>query len=418
MHRMISKYVNRPLFSRSFIQRYYLSNVAQVDDALFHPTEEEKQLRQTIFKFAQEELAPYAAEIDAKDEFTELRSFWRKLGDMGLHGITVSESEGGAGGSYMDHCITIEELARASPSVGMSYAVHSNMCINQLVRNGNAEQKAKYLPKLISGEYIGALAMSEPNAGSDVMSLRLRAEKQGNHYVLNGTKFWITNGPVADIIIVYAKTDPAAHQHGISAFIVETKTPGFSIAQKLDKLGLRGSETGELVFEDCKIPEENILGRVNKGVQVLMSGLDLERGTLAGGAIGIMQSVVDVVYPYVHTREQFDQKIGQFQMIQSKLADMYNTLNLCRSYLYNVVRAFDRGVIRSADSAAAGILVGENATQMALDGIQCLGGNGYINDYPTGRMLRDAKIFEIAGGTQEIRKLIVGRSINAYYMGK
>ncbi|MDT8895251.1 isovaleryl-CoA dehydrogenase [Halomonas sp. I1] len=366
-------------------------------------------LRDQVNAFARDEIAPRAAEIDAKNEFPD--DLWKKFGDMGLLGITVPDEDGGSGMGYLAHCIAMEEISRASASVALSYGAHSNLCVNQIKLNANAEQKARYLPGLISGEHVGALAMSEPGAGSDVVSMKLKAEKRGAHYVLNGNKMWITNGPDADILVVYAKTDPEAGSKGITAFIVEKGMKGFSTAQKLDKLGMRGSNTCELVFEDCEVPEENILGEVNKGARVLMSGLDFERTVLAAGPIGIMQAAMDVVVPYLHERKQFGQSIGEFQLVQGKVADMVTTLNACRAYLYAVAGACDRGRTSRKDAAGVILYCAEKATQMALDAIQLLGGNGYINEYPTGRLLRDAKLYEIGAGTSEIRRMLIGREI-------
>ena len=366
-------------------------------------------IRDTVRSFASDELAPRAAEIDATDTFPA--DMWKKMGDLGLLGITVEEEWGGSGLGYVEHCIAMEEISRASASVGLSYGAHSNLCVNQVRRWANDEQKAKYLPKLISGEHVGALAMSEPGAGSDVVGMRLKAEKKGDHYVLNGSKMWITNGPSADLIVVYAKTDPGANSRGITAFLIEKGMKGFSIAQKLDKLGMRGSETGELVFEDCEVPEENIMGPLNGGVTVLMSGLDYERAVLAAGPIGIMQACMDVVLPYVHERKQFNREIGSFQLVQGKLADMYVRMNASRAYVYEVAKICDRGEKARKDAAGAILFAAEAATQTALDAIQLLGGNGYINEYPTGRLLRDAKLYEIGAGTSEIRRWLIGREL-------
>ncbi|WP_280548228.1 isovaleryl-CoA dehydrogenase [Halomonas sp. 11-S5] len=366
-------------------------------------------LRDQVNAFARDEIAPRAGEIDEKNEFPN--DLWQKFGDMGLLGITVSDEDGGSGMGYLAHCIAMEEISRASASVGLSYGAHSNLCVNQLKINASAEQKAKYLPKLISGEHVGALAMSEPGAGSDVVSMKLRARKEGNKYILNGNKMWITNGPEASVLVVYAKTDPEAGSKGITAFIIEKDFKGFSTAQKLDKLGMRGSNTCELVFEDCEVPEENVLGEVGKGVRVLMSGLDYERTVLAAGPIGIMQAALDIVVPYVHERKQFNQSIGEFQLVQGKIADMYTTLNACRAYLYAVAAGCDRGQSSRKDAAGVILFCSEKATQVALDAIQLLGGNGYINEYPTGRLLRDAKLYEIGAGTSEIRRMLIGREI-------
>ena len=371
--------------------------------------EEIDALREMVRRFAAEEIAPRAAEIDASNEFP--MDLWEKMGALGLHAITVPEEDGGSAMGYLAHCVAVEEISRASASVGLSYGAHSNLCINQLRRWGTSEQKAKYLPKLISGEHVGSLAMSEPGAGSDVVSMNLRAEKRNDRYVLNGNKMWITNGPDASTLIVYAKTDPDAGPRGITAFLIEKGFAGFTTAQKLDKLGMRGSNTCELVFEDCEVPFENVLGEEGKGVNVLMSGLDYERVVLAAGPVGIMAAALDVVVPYVHEREQFGQPIGTFQLMQGKLADMYTTTNACRAYVYAVAQACDRGETSRKDAAGCILYAAEKATQVALDAIQCLGGNGYINDYPTGRLLRDAKLYEIGAGTSEIRRMLIGREL-------
>ena len=366
-------------------------------------------LRQTVRGFAADRIAPRAEEIDRTNGFP--RDLWPELGRLGLLGITVEEEWGGAGMGYLEHCVAMEEISRASASVGLSYGAHSNLCVNQIRRNGTAEQKRRYLPKLVSGEHVGALAMSEPGAGSDVVGMKLRAERKGDRYLLNGNKMWITNGPCAEVLVVYAKTDPAAGPRGITAFIIEKGFKGFSVAQKLDKLGMRGSDTCELVFRDCEAPIENVLGGVNKGVNVLMSGLDYERAVLAAGPLGIMQACMDVAVPYVHERAQFGQPIGSFQLVQGKLADMYTTMNACKAYVYTVAKACDRGQTSRKDAAGAILYAAEKATQVALDAIQLLGGNGYINDYPTGRFLRDAKLYEIGAGTSEIRRWLIGREI-------
>ncbi|MTI16064.1 isovaleryl-CoA dehydrogenase [Rhodobacteraceae bacterium RKSG542] len=371
--------------------------------------EEIDAIRETVYKWAQENLAPRAAEIDASNTFTP--DLWPQLGELGLLGITADPEYGGSGLGYLAHVIAVEEISRASASIGLSYGAHSNLCVNQINRHGTPEQKAKYLPKLCSGEHIGALAMSEPGSGSDVVSMKLRAEKRGDHYVLNGNKMWITNGPDANTLVVYAKTDPQAGPKGITAFIIEKGMAGFSTAQKLDKLGMRGSNTCELVFEDCEVPEENVLGQVGGGVRVLMSGLDYERVVLSGGPLGIMAAAMDVVVPYVHERKQFGQPIGEFQLMQGKLADMYTTMNACRSYVYAVANACDRGETTRKDSAGCILYSAEKATQLALEALQTLGGNGYINEYPTGRLVRDAKLYEIGAGTSEIRRMLIGREL-------
>jgi len=366
-------------------------------------------LRKSVGDFAQDRIAPRADEIDRTNLFP--RDLWPEMGALGLHGITVEEEYGGSGQGYLAHCIAMEEVSRASAAVGLSYGAHSNLCVNQLRRNGTEAQKRKYLPKLVSGEHVGALAMSEPGAGSDVVSMRTRADKKGGRYILNGSKMWITNGPVADTLVIYAKTDPTAGSRGITAFIVEKGMKGFAPAQKLDKLGMRGSDTSELVFADCEVPAENVLGAVGNGVNVLMSGLDYERVVLAAGPLGIMQACLDVVIPYVHDRRQFGQPIGRFQMMQAKLADMYVTMNAAKAYVYAVARACDEGRTTREDAAGAILYAAERATWMALEAIQCLGGNGYINEFPTGRLLRDAKLYEIGAGTSEIRRMLIGREI-------
>jgi isovaleryl-CoA dehydrogenase len=366
-------------------------------------------LRDSVRAFSDDHIAPRAAEIDRSNQFP--RDLWPKLGALGLHGITVEEEYGGSGLGYLEHCVAMEEVSRGSAAVGLSYGAHSNLAVNQIRRNGSDAQKRKYLPKLISGEHVGALAMSEPEAGSDVVGMRTRADRKGDRYVLNGSKMWITNGPVADTLVVYAKTDPAAGPKGISAFIIERGMKGFSTAQKLDKLGMRGSDTCELVFQDCEVPEENVIGRANDGVKVLMSGLDYERAVLAAGPLGIMQACMDAVLPYVHERKQFGQPIGTFQLMQAKVADMYVLMNAARAYVYTVARACDRGQTTREDAAGAILFAAEKATQIALDAVQILGGNGYINEFPTGRLLRDAKLYEIGAGTSEIRRLLIGREI-------
>ncbi|MCB1857910.1 MAG: isovaleryl-CoA dehydrogenase [Gammaproteobacteria bacterium] len=366
-------------------------------------------LRDTVRDFSAAEIAPLAGDIDVNNEFPS--QLWRKFGDLGLLGITVPEEQGGSGMGYLAHIVAMEEISRASASVGLSYGAHSNLCVNQIKRNGTSGQKARILPRLISGEHVGALAMSEPGAGSDVVGMRLKAEKHGDHYRLNGTKMWITNGPEADVIVVYAKTDPQAGPRGITAFVVEREFSPVVSAQKLDKLGMRGSNTGELVFQDCEVPEENILGELNGGVRVLMSGLDYERAVLAAGPLGIMRACMDAVVPYIHERVQFGRPIGEFELIQGKIADMYTTMNACRAYVYAVGRACDRGETSRKDAAGAILYAAERATWMALEAIQTLGGNGYINEYPTGRLLRDAKLYEIGAGTSEIRRMLIGREL-------
>ena len=366
-------------------------------------------LRDTVRAWSDDKLAPRAAEIDKSNTFP--RDLWPQLGELGLLGLTVEEEFGGTGLGYLEHCIAMEEVSRGSGSVGLSYGAHSNLCVNQLRRWGTPEQKRKYLPKLISGEHVGALAMSEAGSGSDVVSMRLRADKQGDRYILNGTKFWITNGPHADTLVVYAKTDPAAKSRGITAFLVEKGMKGFTASPKLDKMGMRGSDTAELVFEDCEVPEDNIMGPLGGGVGVLMSGLDYERAVLAAGCLGLAQSALDVVIPYLHDRKQFGQPIGSFQLMQGKLADMYVKTNAARAYVYTVARACDRGETTRQDAAGAILYASETAVQVALEAIQCLGGNGYINDYPTARILRDAKLYDIGAGTNEIRRMLIGREI-------
>jgi len=366
-------------------------------------------LRDAVKDFAKKEIAPRAAEIDATNQFP--RDLWPAMGELGLLGMTVEEELGGSGLGYLAHAVAMEEISRASASVGLSYGAHSNLCVNQIRKNANAEQKAKYLPKLMSGEHVGALAMSEPNAGSDVVSMKLRAEKQGDHYVLNGNKMWITNGPDADVLVVYAKTDPDAGKRGISCFLIEKDFPGFKTAQKLDKLGMRGSNTCELVFDNCRVPVENLMGNEGDGVKILMSGLDYERVVLSAGPLGIMQAALDIALPYVHERKQFGQAIGEFQLVQGKLADMYTNLNASRAYVYAVAAACDRGETTRKDAAGAILYAAEKATQVALDALQLLGGNGYINDYATGRLLRDAKLYEIGAGTSEIRRMLIGREL-------
>ncbi len=369
------------------------------------------QLKETIYKFAQNEIAPLAKNVDENNEFPNF--LWEKFGELGLLGITADENYGGAGLNYLSHCIVMEEISRASASVGLSYGAFSNLCVNQINRNGNHEQKNKYLPELCSGKKIGALAMSEPNSGSDVVSMSLHAEKQGNKtYLLNGTKMWITNGPDADVLIIYAKTDPSAGSKGITAFIVEKNMVGFSVGKKIDKLGMRGSNTSELIFDNCEVPEDNILGNPGDGASILMSGLDFERVVLAAGPLGIMASALDIVIPYTQERKQFGKSIGQFQLIQGKIADMYTTLNACRSYVYAVASACDRGETTRKDAAGCILYAAEKATTVTLDAIQILGGNGYTKDYPVERLLRDAKLYEIGAGTSEIRRMLIGREIS------
>ncbi|MBT4884125.1 MAG: isovaleryl-CoA dehydrogenase [Glaciecola sp.] len=366
-------------------------------------------LRDSVYQFAQGEIAPLAAQADADNQFPN--HLWRKMGDLGLLGITVSEEFGGVDMGYLAHTVAMEEISRASGGIGLSYGAHSNLCVNQIFKNGTPAQRQAYLPKLVSGEHIGALAMSEPNAGSDVVSMKLRAEKKGDQYVLNGNKMWITNGPDAHVFVIYAKTDITAGSKGITAFIVEKGSPGFSQAQKLDKLGMRSSNTCELVFEDCVIPACNILGDVGGGVKILMSGLDYERLVLSGGPLGLMQASMDMVVPYIHDRQQFGQSIGQFQLVQGKVADMYTQMNAARAYVYTVAKSCDRGETTRKDAAGAILYAAELATKLALDAIQLLGGNGYINEYPTGRILRDAKLYEIGAGTSEIRRMLIGREL-------
>lgn len=375
----------------------------------FGLSEEVNMLRDQVKQFADTHITPIADKTDKENAFPN--DLWAKLGEMGVLGITVDESLGGANMGYLAHTIAMEEISRASASIGLSYGAHSNLCVNQIFRNGNDQQKKKYLPKLVSGDHIGALAMSEPNAGSDVVSMKLRADKKGDKYILNGNKMWITNGPDAHTYVIYAKTDMAKGPHGMTAFIVERDYPGFSRSPKLDKLGMRGSNTCELVFQDCEVPAENVLGGENNGVKVLMSGLDYERVVLSGGPIGIMQACMDIVVPYIHERKQFNQSIGEFQLIQGKVADMYTTLNACRAYLYAVANACDRGETTRKDAAGVILYCAEAATQMALDAIQILGGNGYINEFATGRLLRDAKLYEIGAGTSEIRRMLIGREV-------
>ncbi|UNZ52477.1 isovaleryl-CoA dehydrogenase [Agrobacterium tumefaciens] len=382
-------------------------NLAAIFDADLGP--EIAALRDSARAFADDKIAPLAAEIDRDDQFP--RKLWPQMGELGLHGITVSEEYGGADMGYLAHCVAMEEISRASASIGLSYGAHSNLCINQIHRWGTEDQKRRYLPKLVSGEHVGSLAMSETEAGSDVVSMRLKAERKGDHYVLNGTKMWITNGHEADTLVVYAKTDMSAGPRGITAFLIEKGFKGFRPAQKLDKLGMRGSPTSELVFEDCEVPEENILGRLNDGVTVLMSGLDYERAVLAAGPVGIMQAAIDLVLPYARERKQFGKPIGEFQLVQGKLADIYSAMNASRAYVYAVARACDNGRITRQDAAGAILFAAERATQVALDAIQLLGGSGYVNESPAGRLLRDAKLYEIGAGTSEIRRMLIGREL-------
>ncbi len=386
-----------------------LNSVPTAPGLDFHLGETVNLLRQNVADFAAREIAPKAAEIDRENTFPQ--ELWQRLGELGLLGVTIDPTFGGAGMGYLEHTVAMEEISRASGSVGLSYGAHSNLCVNQIFRNGTEAQKAQFLPDLISGVKIGALAMSEHNAGSDVISMQLRAEKTSDHYILNGSKMWITNGPDADTLVVYAKTDPTADAHGITAFIVEKGLDGFSTGPKLDKLGMRGSNTCELIFQDCVVSQDRVLGMENKGVGVLMSGLDYERVVLSGGPLGLMQACLDIVLPYVHDRQQFGQAIGTFQLIQAKLADMYTTLNACRAYVYAVAQACDRGQTTRKDSAGAILYSAERATQMALDAIQLLGGSGYVNEYATGRLLRDAKLYEIGAGTSEIRRMLIGREL-------
>lgn len=377
----------------------------------FHHGEEIDAIRETVRRWAQDRLAPMAQDIDQSNAMP--RELWAEMGALGMHGITVPEEDGGLGLGYLAHAVAVEEVSRASASVGLSYGAHSNLCVNQIARWGNREQKQTYLPKLISGEHVGSLAMSEPGAGSDVVSMKLRAEKRNDRFVLNGNKMWITNAPDANTLVVYAKTDPDAGPRGITAFLIERDMAGFSTGQKLDKLGMRGSNTAELIFDDCEVPFENVLGEEGKGVNVLMSGLDYERVVLAAGPVGIMAAAMDIVVPYVHEREQFGQPIGTFQLMQGKLADMYTTMNACRAYVYAVAQACDRGETTRKDAAGCILYAAEKATQVALEAIQALGGNGYINDYATGRLLRDAKLYEIGAGTSEIRRMLIGRELFA-----
>lgn len=395
--------------SSSLIQNQKRQRALFSTSLLFDDTE--KQFKESVYQFAQENIAPHAAKIDAANQVPKDVNLWKLMGNFNLHGITAPEEYGGLGLGYLYHCIAMEEISRASGSVGLSYGAHSNLCINQLVRNGNAAQKQKYLPKLISGEHVGALAMSEPNAGSDVVSMKCKADEVDGGYIINGNKMWCTNGPSAQTLVVYAKTDINAGSKGITAFIIEKGMPGFTTAQKLDKLGMRGSDTCELVFENCFVPKENVLGQEGKGVYVMMSGLDLERLVLAAGPVGLMQACLDVVLPYVRQREQFGRPIGEFQFIQGKLADMYTSLQSSRAFVYSVARECDNGKVDPKDCAGVILSAAEKATQVALQAIQCLGGNGYVNEYPTGRLLRDAKLYEIGAGTSEIRRMIIGREL-------
>lgn len=391
-------------------------SVAGINDDLFGLTDEQKEFRQSIHDFCAKELGPFADQIDKDNGWDKLREFWKKVGHMGLHGLTVPEEDGGLGLGYFEHLIAIEEMSRQSGAIALSYGAHSNLCVNQIARNGNENQKAKYLPKLISGEHFGSLAMSESESGSDVVSMSLKAERKGDYYILNGHKFWITNAPDADTLVVYARTDSSDKpEHGITTFLIERGMEGFSTMPKLDKLGMRGSNTAELVFEDCKVPATNIMGEVNKGIYVLFSGLDIERLILSGGPLGIMQAVIDHAFPYAHMRKQFRKPIAYNQLIQGKMADMYVELSACRSYVYAVAKALDNGHLISKDCAGSILYSAEKCTQLALDGIQLLGGNGYINDYPTGRYLRDAKLYEIGAGTSEIRRWLIGRRLNEDY---
>jgi isovaleryl-CoA dehydrogenase len=387
----------------------YKNKGRRVQDLPFFLNDVAEAVRETVRTFAIKEVAPRAQDIDQKDEFP--RDLWPRLGSMGFLGITVEEMDGGSGMGYLEHVIAVEELSRASASLGLSYAAHSNLCVNQIRLHGTKEQKKRYLPKLMNGEHVGSLAMSEAGAGSDVVSMKTTAHKKGTQYLLNGTKMWITNGPYADVLVVYAKTNPHENARGITAFLIEKGMKGFSTAQKLDKLGMRGSGTCELIFEECLVPEENVLGGVNDGIHVLMSGLNFERAILAGGPLGILQACLDIVLPYVHERQQFNQPIGEFQFIQGKLADMYTNLRACQAYVYATAQACDHGKVTRKDSAGVLLYVAERATQMALQAIQCLGGNGYMNEYPTGRLLRDAKLYEIGAGTSEIRRMIIGRDL-------